>query len=323
MSMMDNAINSIELGVEDFKNADTRRLTSAMRNLTAGILLLFKCYLVEKSPPGSDGVLIYQNLLATVNPDGSISNRKQGNKTVDVHTMKQRIDALGVAVDCSALDTIIDIRNEIEHFHTEKPDTLVREALSEGLPLIQFVLGDLLGERPTDVFSAEAWAALREIKDIFDRELAACRATFDAVAWDSDILSEAVEKFRCPNCSSPLVRQYDPENDEVEAVHLQCVDCKNEFPLEEILEEAIVDAMAYDNFMSVKDGGEPRTYNCHECGRPTYSMEDGRCLLNCGAESSDLVCSVCEQSCTPDDFDPDTGMCSSHAWSYNKMMEED
>lgn len=322
MSMMQNAIDSIELGVADYKDADARRGTSAIRNLTAGILLLLKCVLFERSAPGTNGMLIYQNFKQVVNLDGTVTSQPQGKKTVDVATIMERIDALGIVIDWSNLKAIIEIRNDIEHFHTSKTDTLVREALAKGLPLIQFVLGDLLGERPTDVFSKEAWASLREIKDIFDAELAACRSTFDAVEWDSNILVEAVSEFRCPACTSPLVRQIDHENDEIEAVYLICGDCKAEFPLRNVLESAITEAMAYDNYVSIKDGGDPRVWPCPECGHATYSMEDGRCLLDCGAVSDTMVCSVCAQVCTPDDFDPDTGMCSSHAWTYNKMMDD-
>lgn len=44
MSMLDNAVNSIRLGLEDLKAAehDEARALSSIRNLTAGLLLLFK-----------------------------------------------------------------------------------------------------------------------------------------------------------------------------------------------------------------------------------------------------------------------------------------
>lgn len=45
--MFKNAINCIELGVEDFQSGkkDPRRLSSSVRTLSAGLLLLFKCIL--------------------------------------------------------------------------------------------------------------------------------------------------------------------------------------------------------------------------------------------------------------------------------------
>ncbi|MEX2546021.1 MAG: hypothetical protein WD316_12905 [Phycisphaeraceae bacterium] len=41
-SILKNAIDSIELGVEDFRSENPKRLMSAVRNFYAGILLLFK-----------------------------------------------------------------------------------------------------------------------------------------------------------------------------------------------------------------------------------------------------------------------------------------
>lgn len=58
MSILQNAIDSIALGIEDYNSSDSRRLISCTRNLFAGILLLFKHKLAILSPPGSDEVLI-------------------------------------------------------------------------------------------------------------------------------------------------------------------------------------------------------------------------------------------------------------------------
>ena len=41
-SILANAVSSIQLGIEDYKSSDARRMLSAVRNITAGILLLAK-----------------------------------------------------------------------------------------------------------------------------------------------------------------------------------------------------------------------------------------------------------------------------------------
>src|SRR3546814_17033237 len=53
-----NGLNSIRVGLEDFEQAahDPARLTSAVRNIYAGILILAKGKLTEIYPPGSQGV---------------------------------------------------------------------------------------------------------------------------------------------------------------------------------------------------------------------------------------------------------------------------
>ena len=40
--LLENAVLSIELGVEDYQTGDERRVLSAIRNLYAGVLLLCK-----------------------------------------------------------------------------------------------------------------------------------------------------------------------------------------------------------------------------------------------------------------------------------------
>jgi hypothetical protein len=41
-TILENAVQSIQIGVEDYESDDPRRMLSAIRNVTAGILLLFK-----------------------------------------------------------------------------------------------------------------------------------------------------------------------------------------------------------------------------------------------------------------------------------------
>ncbi len=52
-TLFDNAIQSIQLGVEDYQANDPRRALSAVRNFYAGILLLAKEVLVRTAPGAS------------------------------------------------------------------------------------------------------------------------------------------------------------------------------------------------------------------------------------------------------------------------------
>ena len=47
MSILQNAIDSIIIGVEDYDNSDKKRLLSATRNIYAGVLLLLKSKLPD------------------------------------------------------------------------------------------------------------------------------------------------------------------------------------------------------------------------------------------------------------------------------------
>jgi hypothetical protein len=58
MDLLSNAISSIRLGVEDYRKGSSDRMLSSVRNLHAGVLLLYKEALRRKSPPDSNDVLV-------------------------------------------------------------------------------------------------------------------------------------------------------------------------------------------------------------------------------------------------------------------------
>ena len=60
MSLFENALHSIQIGVEDFGSDDPRRILSAVRNVQAGVLLLCKEKLRRLSPDGE--LLLKQKL---------------------------------------------------------------------------------------------------------------------------------------------------------------------------------------------------------------------------------------------------------------------
>jgi hypothetical protein len=62
VNLLDNAIGSIKVGVEDAQSGKHERLLSAVRNIHAGILLLYKEALRRLSPPGSNEVLLKETI---------------------------------------------------------------------------------------------------------------------------------------------------------------------------------------------------------------------------------------------------------------------
>ena len=115
--LLQNAINSIEVGIEDYElsKQDERRIISCVRNVFAGVLLLFKYKLVELSPANSDEVLIKQQIL-WVMENGNIIAKGKSNKTVDVQSIKDRFKSLNISIDWKNLDNINSYRNNIEHY---------------------------------------------------------------------------------------------------------------------------------------------------------------------------------------------------------------
>ena len=117
MSLLDNAVGSIQIAIEDFNSNDHRRVLAAIRNLHAGILLLCKVKLQRMSPPDSDEVLLKQSIRPQPAPDGSIRWIGAGAKTADQQAIKDRFSALRIPLDWRRLETVSQIRNTAEHYY--------------------------------------------------------------------------------------------------------------------------------------------------------------------------------------------------------------
>lgn len=319
--LLDNAVLSIELGVEDFQSDDKRRLLSAIRNVYAGLLLLCKQVLWDASPDGSDGSLIYKDLVPKKLADGSVvmGPRKLHRNTVDRRLIEERFKALGLDLEWKALGKIADIRNDAEHLFLRAKPSLAREVLSSALPLIEQLVAEHLEDDPKYLFSDDCWKALLENREVFEKQAARCLGSFDAVNWDIGALAEALGEVRCPDCGSSLLRQLDPDNEDFESIELECVECSSEPDREDVFEAALVESTSGDAYIAMTDGGEPPIHDCLECGRSSWVLEEGGCVF-CG--TGPHTCGLCGEICLPDDFNYDEGTCSYCAWRMDKVKRE-
>jgi len=62
-NLLKNAITSLELGIDDYFSKKENRVFSSVRNLYAGILLMYKSKLLDLCPAGTDEVLIKSKIL--------------------------------------------------------------------------------------------------------------------------------------------------------------------------------------------------------------------------------------------------------------------
>ncbi|MHC9166708.1 hypothetical protein [Pseudomonas aeruginosa] len=92
MSLFNNAIRSIQTGLNDYWRID--HLASSVRNLYAGILLLFKHKLFILSTPGSNAALIKKNVIPVLNESRVLIWKGVGSKTIDVVGIKSRFQSL-------------------------------------------------------------------------------------------------------------------------------------------------------------------------------------------------------------------------------------
>lgn len=142
MSLLTNAIESIQVGVEDYllMDKDDKRYLSSVRNICAGILLLYKEKLSRLSPKYQKELLIKKNIELSKNEQGDIIFIGKGDKTVDVYEIKERFKSLKIIEDkeyWKKFDELNQLRNNIEHYYTDKSPDAVREVVAKSFLLIR------------------------------------------------------------------------------------------------------------------------------------------------------------------------------------------
>ncbi|MBU67013.1 MAG: hypothetical protein CL858_26775 [Cupriavidus sp.] len=317
-TILKNAVQSIQIGVEDFQSTDPRRVLSATRNIMAGVLLLFKEKLRLLSPRGSDEVLIKQKLLPQHGPNGSVVFHGEGKKTVDVQQIKERFESLGIVVDMATFDKISKIRNNIEHYLVTESPNAIKELVADSFLIIRDFVTKELGLEPVDLLGVTTWNALLETSAVMEKERAECKAAMEEIDWGSDLMHEVSADLTCLSCESSLLKPVDPEVDTVLELDFKCTVCGEEFELVDMLEKAVAEHFAYEIYTSFTDGGESPVATCWECGRETFVRAEKECLA-CTTTPEYDTCAVCSAGLGPDEQEFN-GLCGYH---YHQAMKDD
>jgi uncharacterized CHY-type Zn-finger protein len=320
-TLINNAVQSIQIGVEDFTSDDPRRILSAVRNVSAGVLLLFKEKLRELSEDGTDEVLLKQQI-KPVSVDGKIIFVGSGKKTVDVHHIKERLKSLGIKVEWDRVQKIITVRNHIEHYYTSESEASVKELITESFLVIQDFIKNVLNEDPLELLEEETWSVLLSTAEVYGKEKDDCINSMNRIQWKSDVLSKSLKNIRCPSCHAELVKpfQVDVDKPAYEASFI-CGSCSNEFIIgEEILVELIGESMAGEIHYAFKDGGNLPLENCYQCGNESYIVEEDQCAI-CFEEKEYENCSMCGEALSDDEYDL-SGMCAYCSHRFDKVMRE-
>lgn len=315
-----NAVTSIRLGVEDFQLArapadqggDPERALSAVRNLFAGMLLLFKYGLAKRvtKPEEIDLVLFNPPKHIVPHPDakGGVHWRPVGKfakQTIDVEGIKVRFAAFKIGVDWKAMEQLQSERNNLEHLHPTQSIGAIAEFVADMFPILQRFVVDELEEVPFD-FLGPGWTIMLEHREFFEARLQECLA-----AWPS-VVRDGVQKYmgmiRCGECGSPLVQP--SEEDEDEYACMACGAHDSFMPqLVELIEE---EEGGYNPF----DGDEPPVIDCPQCDKPLFVVSSGECLW-CDYELEDRECLLCGEGLGVDEQD-NGGLCGYHAHQRDK-----
>ena len=307
--LLKNAAQSLLIGVEDYISTDPGRILSSVRNITAGILLLFKEKLRQLSPAESDEVLLKKRISPKITK-GKVTFLGSGRRTVDAQEIQERFESLGIQVDWKRVRDIVTIRNNIEHYYTDEPTTRLRELIGDTFLLVRDFTTIHLNVTPVELLGEKTWKILLETGEVYAKELEHCQAERARIRWPVDILRRVAECIRCPECDSELMKPVDDTPTEPRLTRFHCSHCGRSNPYEELAEAAVEELLGAEAHISIKDGGESPYEECPDCGRETYIIDGGQCVA-CEYTLEFSECPVCGTSLSIHDQEFD-GLCSYH-----------
>lgn len=292
--LFQNAIDSLQLGIEDFQANDRKRALSAVRNFYAGTLLLAKEVLVRAAPKVAAEDILGARYKPVTDGSGGAKYEAVAHTTIDFTQIGERFKDFDLRIDNSALNDLNRIRKDIEHLYTNATHETVREAIAKAFPVVADLFR-LAGVHPHAVLG-NCWKVMLDVRDVYEKELEVCRSTFDIIDWRSASVAEAA--LLCPSCKSHLVAQKDASNTEQEAIKAYCRACGADIEVEQLIEVALDAHFEVEAHVAVKDGGEPPVYTCPECALETYVIwnEEQGCAW-CGFVLGD--CIICSSGLTP------------------------
>lgn len=317
-SILENAVLSLQIGVEDYQSNDPKRVLSAVRNITAGVLLLLKEKLRSMSPSGSNDVLIKQKSRMQKAADGSINVIGVGKKTVDVFQIKERLTDLKISVDWKRIDAIVDVRNEIEHHSTDASSNQLKSLLYESFVVVNAFITDHLNAKPLELLGEKTWDVLLQQAQVYKAHLDGCTAELKKINWPDAIYENIAKYLCCDKCSSELIKPSNPHEEDPLSLMFECTACGAKAEYSEIVEPAVTSCFAGREYMAIKDGAPPPTENCFECGKNTFIIELGQCVA-CGATPKHDTCEVCGNTLSV--FEQSFGGYCGHC--YNSARKDD
>lgn len=293
MSLLVNAVESIQVGVEDYLMDDGRRYLSAVRNICAGILLLYKAKLCQLSPSHDGEILIKKDIGPSYDDEGNVIFVGKGHRTVDVYEIETRFKSLKIQVDWPKFRELNQLRNDVEHYYTEKSPNAVREIVAKSFVLIRDFIDQHLEQEPLKLLGDECWQALLKTAEVYAAEEDACRQSLEKIDWKYKTLKDTLKKLRCPApaCHSSLIKTEDEGEYDTSTI-LICSSCGEEFEFGDVVEQCLSDSLAAETYTAIKDGGEAPLDQCPGCYHNTYMLSEEHCAL-CDYEQEYLECEMC------------------------------
>lgn len=277
MSLLDNAIRSIQIGLDDYRCDE--RLVSSVRNIYAGILLLFKYKLFLLSGKETNAALIKQSVVPAIDSQGAVIWKGVGNKTIDVAGIKSRFKSLEIDVDWATFDRISKHRNEVEHFFSQLSEDKISELLADCFMIISRFLSHNLNLDAREVLGDEAWQILLDAYEVYDYEIERNSTVIGSLTFYHDVIKKVFLEFTCISCSSPLVQPN--RSGAAEDVTFFCAECESEYSYDDICNMGVSD-LYINSFQAGLEEVDRPFCNCEICSQGLY-LKEYRVCTSCGS----------------------------------------
>ncbi len=298
LQLYNNAINSIKLGIEDYKLAkmNPNRIISSIRNIDAGILLLMKEELRRKSPKDIPELLLFDNIkLSYDKKTNKFSNVAGSKKTVTYDKINVYFKMLGEPLNKKArlaLDNLHKERNNIEHHHPTLNDKSMESLIANSTIIISELLKNYLEEIPIQVLG-ETWSEMLQIKDLYDFEKKEIDNNLKKLLESGEITKfqfDLIKNGKCSECGAQLLNVND--NGMGEQI-INCKACDEEYEMRDLISDYIEDNYSL-SYRDIKHGEQDIVFECPECGEMTYIRgNDMNECLNCEHVAGRKCCPGC------------------------------
>ena len=322
--LLENAVISIRLGIEDYQSEDEGRKVSSIRNIHAGVLLLGKQCLLKKAPEAE----IWQVLAADYEPrpdgKGGVTIKPRETRTIDFRGLRKRFKDFDIKWPKNPHNykALNKIRNDLEHLYSDVSKERMQEAIAGIFPLVGGFL-DILEEDPAKLLK-ESWQVMIQETGFYNQLKSECNESFKQLSWGDPLV--LADKMQCPNCSSSLICQVDGENGDPAYIEGKCQACGQQLTAEQTVEIVVKARYGFKDYRAFKDGGENVIHQCPECYNTTYvddyDTETNHCYF-CEYEVCG-TCNLCGEELTVSNQSIDnSSYCDYCNYQWDKIMNED
>jgi hypothetical protein len=296
--LLENAINSIKLGIEDYELSATpgkeSRAISAARNIYAGLLLLFKYRIGSLADTPEQLIeLLYrpEKIQPVRNSSGFIEWRPTPHPkdTIDTGMIQSRLTGLGIYHDWNVVEKLRKCRNDLEHLHPKAPTTEIQRLIVDLFPMLQRFVHEELGQSPSELLE-DAWESMVAVSSFYEETQKEALELWKAAGLPSEAWN-FLSTCPCEACYSSLLQ---PLKSSIEArlavdtqeFQYECISCKHT--------GSIVELFQTEFALSREDPFSETSLirECNTCYIAAFSMTDEYCHW-CGEYEKWPRCSIC------------------------------